>query len=111
MKPSTPSEPNESSKSTTVVLVGGNGGMSDRYREVAEERGLRIKHFEKKIPAGARRSLGRVAAVFVVVSMVSHSLRDHAKEIAASDAPVVYLRSASVSALRAAVDELESSRG
>jgi len=84
--------------------------MSDRYREVVEGHGLRIRHFEKKIPAAARRSLGRVAAVFVVVSMVSHALRDHAKEIAASEAPVVYLRSASVSALRAAVEELEANR-
>ncbi len=106
------SNPNaqDSSRSSTVILVGGNGGMSDRYREVVEGRGLRIRHFEKKIPAAARHSLGRVAAVFVVVSMVSHSLRDHAKELASADAPVVYLRSASVSALRAAVDDLEAKR-
>ena len=39
----------------------------------------------------------------IIVTMVSHSLRDQAKSLAASDAPVVYLKSASVSALKAAV--------
>jgi len=40
-----------------------------------------------------------------MVGMVSHALRDQIKEIVSDDTKVVYLRTASVSALRAAVEE------
>ena len=89
-----------------VVVVGGNGGMLDRYREVAEERGLELRHFEKRVPNGTKRIVGQVAAVFVIVGMVSHSLRDQVKSIVSDNAPVVYLRSASVSSLRNAIAAL-----
>lgn len=91
-----------------VVVVGGNGGMVDRYRAVVEERGLELRHFEKRVPNGTRRILGRVAAVVVMVGMVSHSLRDQVKGLVSDDAPVVYLRTASVSALRSAVAALDA---
>ncbi len=89
-----------------VVVVGGSGGMSERYREVVEAKGLELRHFENRVPNGTRRILGNVAAVIVMVGMVSHALRDQAKALVDEDAPVVYLRSASVSALRSAVDAL-----
>src|SRR4051812_21599096 len=89
-----------------VIVVGGSGGMSERYREIVEERGLELRHFENRVPNGTRRILGRVAAVIIMVGMVSHSLRDQVKELVGADAPVVYLRSASVSALRNAVAAL-----
>jgi hypothetical protein len=92
----------------TIVVVGGSGGMSERYRAIAEERGLELRHFENRVPNGTRRILGRVAAVIVMVGMVSHSLRDQVKGIVSDDAPIVYLRSASVSALRNAVSALET---
>jgi hypothetical protein len=91
-----------------VIVVGGSGGMSDRYRDVAEAHGLDLRHFEKRVPNGTRRIAGRVAAVVVMVGMVSHSLRDQAKALVADDAPVLYLRSASVSALRVALDTLSA---
>jgi len=91
-----------------VVVVGGSGGLSDRYRQVVEDRGLELRHFEKRVPNGTRRMLGKVAAVFVMVGMVSHSLRDQVKDLVPSEAPVVYLRSASVSALRNAVAALDT---
>lgn len=82
--------------------------MSDRYRAIVEDRGLELRHFENRVPNGTRRILGRVAAVIVMVGMVSHSLRDQVKGIVPDDAPVVYLRSASVSALRNAVAALDT---
>jgi len=97
----------ESTKGS-VIVVGGSGGMSERYREIVEERGLELRHFENRVPNGTRRILGRVAAVIVMVGMVSHSLRDQVKGLVADDAPVVYLRSASVSALRNAVASLDA---
>jgi len=90
-----------------VIVVGGSGGMSERYRSIVEQRGLELRHFENRIPNGTRRILGRVAAVFIMVGMVSHSLRDQVKALVPDDARVVYLRSASVSALRSAVASLE----
>ena len=93
----------------TLVLVGGSGGMSDRYREVAAARGLELRHFEKRVPPGVRRTLGNVVAVVIVVGMVSHALRDQVRNLA-GDAKIVYVRTASVSALRAAVDEMTSER-
>lgn len=91
-----------------VVVVGGSGGMSERYREIVEERGLELRHFENRVPNGTRRIMGKVAAVIVMVGMVSHSLRDQVKGLVTDDAPVVYLRSASVSALRNAVASLDT---
>ena len=102
-------EPETTNDAGTVLLIGGSGGMSERYREVAAERGLLLRHFEKRVPPGMRRTIGKIAAVIVVAGMVSHSLRDQAKELAPNGAPIVYLRTASVSALRAAVDGLDGS--
>lgn len=92
----------------SVVVVGGSGGMSERYREIASEAGLELRHFEQRVPNGTRRIMGKVAAVIVMVGMVSHSLRDQVKSLVPDDAPVVYLRSASVSALRSAIATLET---
>ena len=94
-------------KGASVIVVGGSGGMSERYRAVVEERGLELRHYENRVPNGTRRLLGKVAAVIVMVGMVSHSLRDQAKALVPADAPVVYLKSASVSALRDAVASLD----
>lgn len=87
----------------TVLVIGGSGGMSDRYRDVAAEHGLSLRHYENRVPPGARHSIGKVALVVIMVSMVSHALRDQVRSLSIDDAPVVYLRSASVSALRGAI--------
>lgn len=89
----------------TVMVVGGNGGLSSRYREVVEEHGASMRHFEKKVPASARRDAGKIALVVIMVTMVSHALREQAQSLADSGAEVVYLRSPSVSALRQVVGE------
>lgn len=91
-----------------VIVVGGSGGMSDRYRAIVAERGLELLHFENRVPNGTRRIVGRVAAVFIMVGMVSHALRDQVQALVPDGAPVVYLRSASISALRSAVAALDA---
>lgn len=91
-----------------VIVVGGSGGMSERYRAIVAERGLELRHFENRVPNGTRRILGRVAAVFIMVGMVSHALRDQVQALVPAGAPVVYLRSASISALRSAVASLDA---
>jgi hypothetical protein len=91
-----------------VIVVGGSGGMSERYRAIVAERGLELRHFENRVPNGTRRILGRVAVVFIMVGMVSHALRDQVQALVPDGAPVVYLRSASISALRSAVASLDA---
>jgi hypothetical protein len=89
----------------TVLVIGGSGGLSSRYRDVVEERGWSLRHYENRLPPGARRGAGKIALVVVMVTMVSHALLEQVRNMALDDAPVVYLRSASVSALRSAVEQ------
>ncbi len=100
-KPSAPAQ-DDATGTRSVLVVGGHGGLVTHYRAVVEERGFSLRHFEQKVPAGARRSIGKVALVVIMATMISHTLRDSARELA-GDAPIVYLKSPSVSALRAAV--------
>jgi hypothetical protein len=108
MNPGTPSRDVQKSarSNQTVLVIGGSGGMSDRYRDVVEKHGWSLRHYENRVPPGARRDLGKVALVVIMVSMVSHALRDQVRSLAIEDARVVYLRTASVSALRGAVEQL-----
>ena len=89
----------------TVLVIGGHGGMSDRYRDIVEKHGLELRHYEKRVPHGARDGGATVGLVVVMVTMVSHALREQAVNLAGNDASVVYLRSPSVSALRSAVEQ------
>ncbi|WP_437636830.1 DUF2325 domain-containing protein [Sorangium sp. So ce854] len=89
----------------TVLVIGGSGGMSCRYRDVVERHGWSMRHYENRVPPGARHGAGKVALIVIMVTMVSHALRDQMQSLAAEGAPVVYLRSASVSALRAALEQ------
>ena len=89
----------------TVLVIGGSGGMSNRYRDVVEERGCSLRHYENRVPAGVRRGSGKIGLVVIMVSMVSHALLQQVQSMALDDAPVVYLRSASISALRTAVEQ------
>ena len=88
-----------------MLVIGGSGGMVSRYRDVVEGRGLSLRHYENRVPPGARRGVGKIALVVIMVGMVSHALREQVQGMAIEGAQVVYLRSASVSALRCAVDQ------
>lgn len=96
------SHDNEPQKST-VVLLGGKGGLEHHYREAVEKQGYELRYFETRMPSKQRRALGKVAMVVVMVNMMSHALLDQAREVAQQGASVVYLKSASASALREAV--------
>ncbi|WP_437962809.1 DUF2325 domain-containing protein (plasmid) [Sorangium sp. So ce119] len=89
----------------TVLVIGGSGGMSSRYRDLVEQHGWSMRHYENRVPPGARHGAGKVALIVIMVTMVSHALRDQMQSLTADGAPVVYLRSASVSALRAALEQ------
>ena len=94
----------------TIVLLGGMGGLEARYRAAAEEAGYTLRYYEQRGPASPM-SGQRVAAVIVVVTMVSHPLMVQARKLAGEHAPVVYLKSHSVSALRQALQQTTAARG
>lgn len=91
--------------SRRLLVVGGLGKMGAHYRVLVESQGLELIHRERSMQGGtAPREL---AAVIVIVPVVSHVLREAAARVAASQrVPIVYLRSASLSALGRALDEL-----
>ncbi|MBK8261176.1 MAG: DUF2325 domain-containing protein [Nannocystis sp.] len=95
---------NNTPSENTVIVVGGHGGMSSRYRDVAKKLGWSMEHYEQRLPAGLRRSIGKIGLVVVMVSMVSHTLRDQVKSLIPEDTRVVYVRTPSVSALRSAIE-------
>ena len=90
-------------RSNTIVIVGGHGGMTAKYRETVERCGWKLRHFERTVPAGTRRKLGNVAMVVVFASMVSHALLQQITDSVGRDVRIVYLRTASVSTLRTAL--------
>lgn len=91
--------------SRRLLVVGGLDKMGARYRALVESRGLELIHRERSMPGGtAPREL---VAIVVIVPVVSHVLREAAVRMAASHGvPIVYLRSASLSALGRALEDL-----
>jgi precorrin isomerase len=87
----------------TVLVVGGKGGLVQHYRDAVEQEGYELLHFENKVPPKGRRGLGKAALVVVMISMVSHALSQQVRALVPEGAAVVYLKSPSVSALRAAI--------
>jgi Uncharacterized protein conserved in bacteria (DUF2325) len=89
----------------TVLVVGGKGGLVQHYRDAVAKEGYELLHFEKKVPPKSRHGIGKATLVVVMVSMISHALTQQVRELAPEGAQVVYLKSPSVSALRAAISE------
>lgn len=86
-----------------LLMVGGIGRMEATYREVCASTAWDLVFVE----SGPRLVRGQPAAVFVVVSVVSHPIREHAAELAKNlGVPIKYLRKPSVAALRRALQEL-----
>jgi hypothetical protein len=86
-----------------VVILGGKGGLEARYREAIESHGYDFWYFEKRVPSRHVPSLGKIAMVIVMVTMISHPLMVQARALAASGARIVYLKSPSISAVRQTV--------
>lgn len=87
----------------TVLVLGGKGGLSQHYRDAVKDEGYDLVHFENRLPPKGRHGLGKAALVVVMVSMISHALMQQVRARAPEGASVVYLKSPSVSALRAAI--------
>ncbi len=87
-----------------ILLVGGIGRMEAQYRALIESRGFELIYRERKITGGTPPAT--LMAILVVTTVVSHPLREHAARLAAAcRVPIVYLRAASLSAVRRALDE------
>jgi hypothetical protein len=92
----------------TVVIVGGKGGLEEHYKKVVERFGYEFSFYEQRIVAKKVPNRARIAMVIVMVGMISHPLMAHARELADSGSSLVYLRTPSVSGVRAALEMVQS---
>ncbi len=84
-----------------VLLVGGNGGMVDRYREAAESSGFSLTHAEHQLKRG--NTMAAYCAVVIIINPNSHPLREAAATLATSlGLEAIYVRTGSVSMVEAA---------
>ncbi|HMA92717.1 MAG TPA: DUF2325 domain-containing protein [Polyangiaceae bacterium] len=95
---------NQTQVRDTVVIIGGNGGLLARYRQAVEKNGYECRCYEDRVPTKRGPSPGKIALVIVMVTMVSHSLLAHARELAGDQARIVYLRSPSISSVRLTIE-------
>jgi hypothetical protein len=77
--------------------------LEARYREVVEGSGYNFRYYEERVPRKLAPGAARIALVVVIVTMVSHPLMARARELAGDATRIVYLKSASSSALRQVV--------
>lgn len=84
----------------TVIIVGGKGGLSARYREEIEKSGLECQYYEDRVPANYCPARHRILMVIIMVTMVSHPLMAKARALAGNEARVVYLKTPSLSSVR-----------
>lgn len=87
----------------TLLLVGGNGGLTAAYRVEAARAGLELVHAEKRLPV----RVAHLAAVLLSGAVVSRQLATDARALAAAErVRLVYLARPSIAALRRALEEL-----
>lgn len=88
---------------TCVHLIGGHGGLTDRYREVAATYGAELLQYEEDAPA----ALGERAVLVVCQSHSSHGQRAIGLRLAARyGLDLLEMRTQSTSSLRAVLDPL-----
>ena len=87
-----------------VVIVGGKGGLAAHYREAVEKIGFQCRYYENRVPTKSGPSRGKIALIIIMVTMISHPLMAKARELAGSEARIVYLKSPSVSSVRQTVE-------
>ncbi len=90
----------------SVVIIGGNEGMEQRYLQVCKEYGCKAKIFTKS-KGTMRDKLGEPDYIILFTRTVSHKMVNCAmKEAKQSAAEVVRCASSSVSALKQVLDQL-----
>ena len=92
-----------------AVLLGGHGGSEARYAATAAELGYRLVYAEHKLPSARyiQLSQSQVAVVLLPTGTSSHAQRQQARDLcSATGARLVQLRTATVSAVKAALQQL-----
>jgi len=92
-----------------AVLLGGHGGSEARYTATAAELGYRLVYAEHKLPSArwVQLAQAQVAVVLLPTGTSSHAQRQQAKDLcSATGARLVTLRTATVSAVKAALQQL-----
>ena len=86
-----------------ILLVGGLGRQAPQYRALVEGYGYELVYRERRVLSEPPAAL---AAVLVITSVVSPALRQNAARVAElARVPIVYLRAATVEAVRRALNE------
>lgn len=91
-----------------AVLLGGHGGSEARYTATAAELGYRLVYAEHKMSNARWVQLvkGQVAVVLLPTGTSSHAQRQQARDLcSATGARLVTLRTATVSAVKAALQQ------
>lgn len=88
----------------TVIIVGGKGGLSSRYRQEVERNGFQCCYYEDRVPTKYNPARNKIALVIIMVTMISHPLMARARLLAGNEAPVVYLKSPSLSSVRQTIE-------
>jgi hypothetical protein len=104
MTPRTP----HANERDTVVIIGGKDSLQPHYRAAVEKSGFQLCSYETRVPTKRGPSPGKIALVIVMVTMVSHPLMMRARALAGDQGRLVYLKSPSVSSLRATVEAVAS---
>lgn len=88
----------------TVIIVGGKGGLSARYRHEVERNGFQCCYYEDRVPSKYNPARSKIALVIIMVTMISHPLMERARVLAGDQARVVYLKSPSLSSVRQTIE-------
>jgi hypothetical protein len=88
----------------TVIIVGGKGSLSARYRQEVERNGFNFCYYEDRVPGKYNPARSKIALVIVMVTMISHPLMERARLLAGNETRVVYLKSPSLSSVRQTIE-------
>ena len=107
MTPSTP----HANERDTVVIIGGKDSLQAHYRAAVEKNGYQLRSYETRVPTKCGPAASKIALVIVMVTMVSHPLMMRARALAGEQGRIVYLKSPSITSLRATVEAVACDRG
>ena len=88
----------------SIVIVGGNEGMTGKYKELCEDYKCKVKVYAKK--AGSMKGMGSPDLLVLFTNTMSHKmLRNVLNETKGQNVKVERSRSSSIAALKTILDK------
>lgn len=92
----------------SVVIIGGNEGMTARYESICKEHGCKAKVFPKE-SGSLKKKMGNPDLLILFISTVSHKMAiSVTQEAKKNGIPIARVHTSSASALRATLSEYSS---